>query len=60
MIAFKLDQIACQSTLIAFNQEMKIIFPGKMLPFHYSKEKRKKISQAEFHYFQPLAYLDPE
>lgn len=61
MMVFKLDQIARQRTLIAFNQEMKMILSGQMSYCCIMiKKKKKKINQARFCHFQAFAYLDLE
>lgn len=39
MIVFKLDQIASKSTLIAFNQEMKMILCGQMSYLYITQKK---------------------
>lgn len=42
MMVFKLDQIARQRTLIAFNQEMKMILSGQMSYCCIMIKKKKK------------------
>lgn len=58
MIVFKLDQIASKSTLIAFNQEMKIILSEQMSYLYITKKIKKQ--SGKILSFPVLVYRDPE